>query len=56
IYLSSCFFSGWVHRENTSILGAGTAMWKPINLRINMMNAGTNCYVPYVQYIPVYHS
>ncbi|KAI3984643.1 hypothetical protein MKX01_004006 [Papaver californicum] len=45
-----------VHRENTSILGAGTAMGRPIHLRINMKNARTNCYVPYVQYIPVYYS
>ncbi|RZC53912.1 hypothetical protein C5167_012759 [Papaver somniferum] len=45
-----------LHRENTSILGAGTAIERPIHLRINMKNARTNCYVPYVHYIPVYYS
>ncbi|KAI3845039.1 hypothetical protein MKW92_047328 [Papaver armeniacum] len=37
-----------VHRENTSILGAGTAIGRPIHLRINMKNARANCYVPHV--------
>ncbi|KAI3948021.1 hypothetical protein MKW92_032245 [Papaver armeniacum] len=37
-----------VHRENTSILGAGTAIGRPIHLRINMKNALANCYVPHV--------
>ncbi|KAI3887354.1 hypothetical protein MKX03_002758 [Papaver bracteatum] len=45
-----------LHREDTSILGAGTATGRPIHLRINMENARTNCYVPYVHYIPVYYS
>ncbi|XP_026427962.1 myb-like protein Q [Papaver somniferum] len=45
-----------LHREDTSILGAGTATGRPIHLRINMKNARTNCYDPYVHYIPVYYS
>ncbi|KAI3860296.1 hypothetical protein MKX03_030977 [Papaver bracteatum] len=42
-----------LHREDTSILGAGTAAGRPVHLRINMKNARTNCYV---HYIPVYYS
>ncbi|KAI3949960.1 hypothetical protein MKW92_017072 [Papaver armeniacum] len=45
-----------LHREDTSILGAGTATGRPVHLRINMKNARTNCYVPYVHYIPIYYS
>ncbi|XP_026415294.1 activating signal cointegrator 1 complex subunit 2 homolog isoform X2 [Papaver somniferum] len=45
-----------VHRENTSILGAGTATARPVHLRINMKNTRTRCCVPYVHYIPVYYS
>ncbi|KAI3876402.1 hypothetical protein MKW98_021254 [Papaver atlanticum] len=37
-----------LHREDTSFLGAGTAIGRPIHLRINMKNARTNCYVPHV--------
>ncbi|KAI3952974.1 hypothetical protein MKX01_028666 [Papaver californicum] len=44
-----------VNIENSSILGAATAMGRPIHLRINMKNSRTNCNVPYVHYIPVYH-
>ncbi|KAI3878397.1 hypothetical protein MKW98_001812 [Papaver atlanticum] len=45
-----------LHREDTSILGAGTATARPVHLRINMKNTRTSCYVPYVHYIPVYYS
>ncbi|KAI3966236.1 hypothetical protein MKW92_052079 [Papaver armeniacum] len=44
------------HRVDTSILGAGTAIERPIHLRTNMKNARTNCYVPYVHYIPICYS
>ncbi|KAI3956022.1 hypothetical protein MKW92_018931 [Papaver armeniacum] len=37
-----------LHGEDTSFLGAGTAIGRPIHLRINMKNARANCYVPHV--------